>query len=330
MEQKKKKTFLGCNDNEGFQNVGKAKICNTLFENLLNAKCHNYEKIKKKPSKSIFSYDIVEDLILYDSELSENKYSFAIIESEDYSPFLTPLKKGLETGLLHAFSLQINIPESKKYYIILSFKSKEKANLHKNFEAIKITIGRTIPAEVIFLKYDALEYRFLKANTYFDKNLKISNVLIEKKEDINENTSIFVIDNRNSRMNVLDLYEIQLDKISKGERFFSILRSTFKNLSIKGTIIFNFKEVHKIMSCATYLVNIFEFSLITKRTKEGMLTSLERELEDFNNAKILCSLQRISPKNTKIIQKLIWRQSISKNFIQLDKIKLNILERSLI
>ena len=153
----------------------------------------------KKGKFKLLSY-LIEGYLIYYKSLNRNKkiIGFSIFEIEDLNLIVPILNQFLNKRILNYYSIQINIIESIKKTILLSFEDYEKNQILKTFNLICENFLQK-NMNVKFLKNKHLENTFLKIITN-DLDL---NVNIFKRSD-----SLLINNHTNSML--LNFYNVNI------------------------------------------------------------------------------------------------------------------------
>jgi len=245
----------------------------------------NIYKMVKKGKFKLFSYIVEENLIYYKS-LNKNKrlVAFLILEVEVLNSVVIILNDFLKKSFVKYYSIQVEIKEKERTYILINLEDDEKSVIVKMYNIIR---NRIIKSDVnaLFLKNKRLEKQFLGV-FFSNTNMEYS---IQKKND-----SILI--KNDDTTNIYQFYSIQLDLINNTQAFLDDFVKIINNFTKNGFLIFNFRMNFKEGVVFTpYFVNI------ENSTEKS--ADLGKEINIFFNLNLL-KKQSIDVKS---VASLLWR-----------------------
>ena len=177
----------------------------------------------KKGKFKLFSFLLEKHLIYYKSLNKNNKLiAFSIFEINNLLQVIPFLNDFLLNKFLFYYSIQINVPKSRKITIVLTFISNDKSKIDKFFNLVFQRI-REYDNSIKFLKDHKLERHFfqiLSHNLNVDiDTLKMGDSLILKQGE---------------KLQFLDFYEINCDFMQDQKVSLHNLLKALNNFNQKG------------------------------------------------------------------------------------------------
>lgn len=252
----------------------------------------------KKGKFKLFSFLIEKHLIYYKSLNKNNKLiAFSIFEINNLLQVIPFLDEFLLNNFLFYYSIQINVPKSRKITVVLTFISNDKSKIDTFFNLVFQRI-REYDNSIKFLKNHKLERHFFQIlssslNVDID-TLKMGDSLILKQGE---------------KLQFLDFYEINCDFIQNQKVSLHNLLKALKNFNQKGYVIFNFKaKTSEEIVSNSYFIDI-------RKTKDYYTLDIEEEI----NRLFDCEIFKKCIPHINRLYSILWRANFSDAFYNISK-----------
>ena len=245
----------------------------------------------RKGKFKLFSY-IIDEYLLYYRSLNRKKklLAFSIIETKEFQPLISILNKFLSKKYLNCYSIQLDVNEQDKNFLILNFEDNKKERIIKFFNLIRQKIlgnGR----DLHFLKGSDLEKRF---KSIIIKEFASSSSILKNHDKI-------IIKNE-SKTTFYTFYFINLDKSENKITFIHNFLKLTRTFNQNGHLIFNIKT--------NFMNNIIVSPFfISKSENEDGQNKFEEELNEIYKYDLI-EKQKIEKSKIYLI---LWRFNINNN-----------------
>jgi hypothetical protein len=252
----------------------------------------------KKGKFKLFSFLIEKYLIYYKSLNKNNKLiAFSILEINNLLQILPFLNEFLLNNFLFYYSIQINVPNSRKIIIVLTFISNDKSKIDKFFNLVFQKI-KEYNKSISFFKNHKLERHFFQI---------LSNKLNIDMETLKMGDSLTL--KQGEKLQFLDFYEINCDFMLDQKVSLHNLIKALNNFNHKGYVIFNFKT-----KTSEEIISNSYFIDVTK-TKDYLPLNIEEEINTLFN----CEVLKKSVPHINRLNCILWRTNFSDKFYDITK-----------